>query len=157
MTKAGTETASLRICPNCQRPTFFEEGKQYPGFPVGEPIKHLPPDIEALYNEARASATANAPTAAVLALRKLLMNVAVSKGAPTNQSFKQCVDYLATKGYVSPDGKLWVDHIRDKGNDANHEIALMNASDAEDLIAFAEMLLKTIYEFPSRVPKLQKK
>jgi len=145
-------TALIRICPNCGRPTFFEAGKQYPGPQLGDPIKHLPPDIEALYNEARTS-TANAPTAAVLALRKLLMNVAVNKGASAGQSFQQYVDYLASKGYVSPDGKLWVDHIRAKGNDANHEIALMKTSDAEDLIAFAEMLLKTIYEFPSRVPK----
>jgi hypothetical protein len=33
-----------------------------------------------------------------------------------------------------------------------HEIALMMKTDAEELIAFTEMLLKFIYEFPSRVP-----
>jgi hypothetical protein len=145
--------AEIRICPKCNRPTFLEGKSQYPGIPIGEAVKHLPPDIECLYNESRASASANAPTAAVLALRKLLMNVAVHKGAPTNQSFQQYVDYLAKMGYVSPDGKIWVNHIREKGNDANHEIALMKPTDAEDLIAFAEMLLKTIYEFPNRVPK----
>ncbi len=85
------------------------------------------------------------------------MNIAVNKGAPTGQTFQQYVDYLASKGYVSPDGKMWVDHIRKKGNDANHEIALMDASDAEELMAFAEMLLKTIYEFPNRILKVPMK
>jgi hypothetical protein len=45
-----------------------------------------------------------------------------------------------------------VDHIRKKGNEATHEIALMGQADAEELIGFTEMLLKFIYEFPARVP-----
>jgi hypothetical protein len=45
-----------------------------------------------------------------------------------------------------------VDHIRKKGNEANHEIALMTRVDAEELLSFSEMLLKFIYEFPSRIP-----
>lgn len=39
-----------------------------------------------------------------------------------------------------------------KGNEATHEIVLMKKEDALDLIAFSEMLLKFIYEFPARVP-----
>lgn len=143
----------LRICPHCNRPTFFENESQYPDVPIGDPVQHLPADIEALYNEARRSAGANAPTSAVLSLRKLLMNIAVGKGAAKDLSFLQYVEYLASKGYVPPDGKHWVDHIRSKGNDANHEIALMKGADAEELITFAEMLLKFVYEFPARVPK----
>jgi hypothetical protein len=54
---------------------------------------------------------------------------------------------------VPPNGRGWVDHIRTKGNEANHEIVLMSAEDALELISFSEMLLKFIYEFPSRVPK----
>jgi len=50
------------------------------------------------------------------------------------------------------DGKGWVDHIRKKGNEANHEIVIMKKGDALDLITFIEMLLKFIYEFPSRIP-----
>jgi len=45
-------------------------------------------------------------------------------------------------------GKEWVDIIRNKGNEATHEIVIMNQSDAEELINFAGMLLKFIYEFP---------
>jgi hypothetical protein len=46
-----------------------------------------------------------------------------------------------------------VDHIRRKGNEATHEIALMSQQDAEELVGFSEMLLKFVYEFPNRVPK----
>jgi Domain of unknown function (DUF4145) len=81
------------------------------------------------------------------------MNIAVHLGAPEGNSFMSYVQYLADKGYVPPDGKGWVDHIRKKGNEANHEIKLMNKTDAEDLIVFSEMLLKFIYEFPKRVPQ----
>jgi hypothetical protein len=56
-------------------------------------------------------------------------------------------------GYVPPNGKAWVDHIRKKGNEANHEIVLMKKEDSQELISFVEMLLKFIYEFPNRVPK----
>jgi hypothetical protein len=45
-----------------------------------------------------------------------------------------------------------VDHIRKKGNEANHEIAIMSRTDAEELISFIEMLLKFMYEFPARIP-----
>jgi hypothetical protein len=38
------------------------------------------------------------------------------------------------------------------GNEAPHEIKLMTDAQATDLVSFAEMLLKFIYEFPNRVP-----
>ena len=60
-------------------------------------------------------------------------------------------EYLSDKNYVPPDGKGWVDYIRQKGNEANHEIVLMTKEDAEDLINFSEMLLRFVYEFPSKV------
>ncbi len=79
------------------------------------------------------------------------MHVAVEKGAAPGRSFLEYVEYLAQKGYIPPDGKGWVDHIRQKGNEANHEIKVMTAQDAGDLITFLEMLLKFIYEFPAKV------
>jgi hypothetical protein len=61
------------------------------------------------------------------------------------------VEYLSDQNYVPPDGKGWVDHIRKKSNEANHEIVIMKKEDALDLISFIEMLLRLIYEFPSRL------
>ena len=149
----GRANAHIYVCPLCNRPTFFEETKQIPGVPIGDPVKSLPADIESIYNEARICCSASAFTAAVLLLRKLLMNVAVNLAAPEGKKFIEYVEYLGDKGYVPPHGKAWVDHVRKKGNEANHEITLMNKTDAEELIVFSEMLLKFIYEFPKRVPQ----
>ena len=81
------------------------------------------------------------------------MHIAVAQKAAVGKNFVEYVEYLADQGYVPPNGRGWVDHIRTRGNEANHEIQLMAKSDAEELISFAEMLLKFIYEFPQRVPK----
>ena len=143
---------SIHICPHCHKPSIFIDGNQYPGVAPGNPVQHLPPDIQALYQESRNAVAAGAHTASVLASRKLLMSVAVAQGAPAGQSFMSYVEYLSNAGYIPPNGKVWVDHIRKKGNEATHEIQLMSAADAEELIAFAEMLLKFVFEFPSRVP-----
>jgi Domain of unknown function (DUF4145) len=80
------------------------------------------------------------------------MHIAVTKGAKEGESFLQYVEFLSQKGYVPPDGKGWVDHIRERGNEANHEIKIMSADDAQSLIQFSEMLLKLVFEFPKKVP-----
>jgi hypothetical protein len=142
----------LRICPHCGKPTFHLDDSQTPGVAPGNDVRELPEDVDGLYREARNATAVAAYTASVLACRKLLMNIAVSQGAKPGESFVSYIEYLANAGFVPPNGKGWVDHIRTKGNEATHEIKLMTLGDAEDLLAFSEMLLKFIYEFPSRVP-----
>jgi uncharacterized protein DUF4145 len=144
--------AYIYICAYCGAPTYFDpNGFQIPGPSFGENVGSLPQDVAALYNEARSCVKANANTSAVLTCRKLLMHIAVEKGAKPGQSFIEYIEYLAGKGYVPPDGQGWVDHIRKKGNEANHEIKIMSAEDAKELITFSAMLLKFIYEFPARI------
>lgn len=144
----------IYICPNCSKPTFFDEGgSQFPGVTPGNEVQHLPNDLEKLYREARVGCSVSAFTASVLASRKLLMSVAVGQGAKEGLKFIEYVEYLAAHGFIPPNGKTWVDHIRRKGNEATHEIALMSQQDAEELVGFSEMLLKFVYEFPNRVPK----
>jgi hypothetical protein len=141
------------VCSFCGKPTYFDTmDKQYPGAPFGNDVDSLPKDVAALYDEARDCMPVNSFTAAVLTCRKLLMHLAVEKGAPEGKNFLEYVQYLADNGYVPPNGKGWVDHIRRKGNEANHEIKIMLEADAKDLIAFSEMLLKFMYEFPAKVP-----
>jgi hypothetical protein len=142
----------IRICPQCDNPTFFEAGMQIPAIAPGNEVRHLPEDIEQLYKETRNCVSAQAYTSSVLACRKLLMNIAVSQGAEEGESFFKYVKYLADKGYIPPNGYGWVDHIRKIGNEATHEIAVMRQEDAVELITFIEMLLKFIYEFPNRLP-----
>lgn len=94
----------------------------------------------------------NSFTATVLVCRKMLMNIAVAQGTEAGLTFVKYVEFLASNHFVPPNGKGWVDHIRSKGNEATHEIALMTSDDAGELISFVEMLLKFIYEFPAKVP-----
>ena len=115
----------IALCPNCAKPSFWDSGKQVPGPTFGEDVKHVPPDVDGLYSEARNCMAVFAYTAGSMACRKILMNVAVFLRAPQNQSFAQYVDYMASQGYVPPNGRPWVDHIRSKGNEANHEIPLL--------------------------------
>jgi hypothetical protein len=150
---ANMVVGTIRVCPNCQRPTFFEGNRQQPGVAFGGKVDHIPSDVDCLYQEARKCTSAGAHTAAILACRKILMHTAVNKGAEPGKSFLEYVEFLAQKGYITADAKGWVDAIRTKGNEANHEIKLMNQEDAEDLLTLVEMLLKIIYEFPARAPK----
>jgi hypothetical protein len=144
----------IHICPHCDEPSYFNRGRiQVPGPIPGNTVAHLPNELEALYKEARNCVSVSAHTASVLTCRKLLMNIAVQQGAPEGRRFIEYVEYLAANGFVPPNGQGWVDHIRRKGNEATHEISLMSQEDAEQLISFAEMLMKFIYEFPNKIPQ----
>jgi len=145
----------IYICPSCKGPTYFRpnDNIQFPGPAFGNDVEHVPDDLDALYSEARDCTANSSYTAAVLVCRKILMNIAVNQGAPTGRKFIDYVNYLSSQGFVPPNGKHWVDHIRKKGNEANHEIALMDQQDAHELLIFIEMLLKFIYEFPNLVPQ----
>lgn len=147
--------AFVFICHHCTGPTFIDHnGNQWPGVVFGNIVNDIPEKtVSDLYDEARRATVAGAYTAAVLCCRKLLMHIAVAKGAKAGQSFASYVDYLSDNHYISPDAKDWVDHIRDKGNEANHEIVIVSGEDAKDLLAFCEMLLKTIFEFPAVIRK----
>lgn len=153
--KTTSRSAEIYICPHCNNPTYFDEFNcQYPGPPIGEAVDKITnEEVKTLYEEARKAASCNAFTAAILCCRKLLMNIAVSKDAEEGLKFIEYVEYLSTQGYIPPDGKGWVDQIRIKGNEATHEIKIMEKEDAVQLIKFIEMLLRFIYEFPSYISK----
>jgi hypothetical protein len=139
------------ICPHCSRPTYFEGAEQHPAPPMGKQVSNVPPEIDALYNEARACAGAGAHTAAVLASRKIITIIAVAQGALKGKSFLEYVEFLADRNYVPPNGRMWIHYIRTKGSEAVHDLSLMTEEDANNLITFVEMLLRFIYEFPARV------
>lgn len=122
---------SIRICTVCNRPTYFEQERRFPGVPFGDEVAHLPPDVEAIYQEIRSCMSASAYTAAVLLSRKLLMHIAVSKNANPGEKFAFYVDYLVDNNFAPAGAKEWVKHVKDKGNEANHEITIMGKSDAE--------------------------
>ncbi len=153
---AGSQSR-IRLCPHCNFPTFFGMTRaslrwiQIPMAPPGRPIGNVPPAIAQLYEEARQSAGVGAYTASVLTCRKMLVDLAVDQGDKYERGkrFFQYVEYLAAKMFAPPQGKDWLDRIKDRGNDATHELGVMGAQDAMLLITFIEMILRLLYEFPA--------
>lgn len=155
----GRVRGTIWICHHCGSPTFFDaNSNQHPGKSLGVIVSQISDEkVKNLYEEARDCCKVNAFTASVMCSRKLLMNIAVSKGANKGRPFVVYVNYLSTNGYVPPDGKEWVDTVREIGNMANHEIEMATKEDAEDLLIFMGMLLKFIYEFPETHRKRKEK
>ena len=151
----GHKSSYIYICHFCSRPTYFDyDGEQIPGIAYGNDVNNIQEDsVDKLYQEARRATSSNCYTAAVLCCRKLLMHISVSKGAEVGKSFAFYVQYLSDNHFVPPGAQIWVDHIREKGNEANHEIIIMNPDEAKEILDFYEMLLKIIYEFPANVQK----
>lgn len=148
------EQGYVFICNYCNRPSFAETNTQThdvinitPSPMLGEKVNFLPSDINTLYSEIRRCSSIGENTSLVLACRKVLMHIAVEQGADEGLSFMSYVEYLDNNGYVPPNGKEWVDHIRTRGNEANHEIEIMTQNDADDLISFLQMLLYLFTSF----------
>ena len=142
----------IYICPKCASPVYFpnSESDDYVPRPIpGRNVASISDDVDSLYTEMRKCIGATAYTAAVLLGRKILMHVAVDFGAKTGLKYFQYVKYLYDNQYISQKAKGWVDHIRGKGNEANHEIVLMTKEESMLLLQFIEMLLKTNYELPA--------
>ncbi len=144
--------AFVRICPRCSLPSLFLAGDELvPCALLGDPTPHAPPDITALYEEARRAAAARSYTGAVLLCRKILLHIGAELGAPEGSSFAQALVYLAGIGYVPPNGRGWVDRIRTRGNEATHEIVVMTRGDAEGLLLFVWSLLHFVYTMPAKL------
>jgi hypothetical protein len=155
-TDGNSNVGAIYICSHCGEPTYFKifngiKVSQTPGGSYGNPVLHVPEPLNTLYEEARRDYSHNAYTSTVLVCRKILMHVAVDKESTlAGKSFKECVDWLGSSRYTPPGADKWIDKIRKKGNEANHEINIMEQTSAAELITYCEMLLKLIYEFPNR-------
>ena len=147
----GNRGGKIYLCPRCDKPTFFDGDFQVPGVAFGRNVSHLPDEVASLYREARNCMMVNAFTSSVLGCRKLLMNISVANGAKEGLRFVEYVDFLDREGYLPKKGKdTWVKKIKDKGNEATHQIKMMGKNDAEEILTFTEMLLQIVFEFPAK-------
>ncbi|MEK5265569.1 DUF4145 domain-containing protein [Bacillus sp. FSL R7-0166] len=146
------DVATIVICPHCNFPSiisvYLDKG-QIPLPKIGGKIKGLKENIEKLYEEVRSCYSIGSFNAAVLLARKLLMNIAVDKGADEGENFKFYVDYLSDQ-FIARNNRSWVDKIRLTGNIATHELPDIQKEDAEEILLLVEMLLRLVYEFPSK-------
>ena len=148
------------ICPSCNKGSLIikDLGSQatinYPGHLPGEDLIGLPEDVKKAYQEARNCFAINAFTSCELMCRKILMHVAVEKGANTNISFADYISYLETEGYITPPIKTWADKIRSNANESTHELMFPNQNRAENTFQFTMMLLRIIYEMEHKANEL---
>ena len=145
----GTHGANIKWmqCPKCHDGSVRTlDGSVYPGALFGPSIDGLPTDVEAAYQEAQACMIVNAFTATEGMCRKLLMHVAVDKGAKEGATFASYIDHLVAEGYVTPPMKEWVKLIKDHGNEAQHRLAMPSRERAEGTVLFTAQLLRMVYE-----------
>jgi hypothetical protein len=133
-------------CPSCLKGAVMGEDILSPAAPFGPPVEGLPADVDEAYQEARRCMGINAYTAAELVCRKILMHVAVDKGAKPGKAFADYVTHLADAGYVTPPMQPWVDLIRQHGNLATHELPPPDQQRAESTVMFTAELLRLVYE-----------
>lgn len=145
----------IRVCPGCKQPTFFLKHKEQIPSPLpARSIQKMPDNIGRLYQEARIAISSRAYTGAVLVLRVLLLHVAADRGMKDvgKASFRGCVSFLVTEGYVGKREVGRVDQVRALGNDANHELTEITEDDATRALSFMEHLLLGLYEYQEGSP-----
>ena len=138
----------IYICHNCNKPTYFDFECQVPSSAYGKEFsKEIFPDENTylLYNEVRNCYKVEAFSSCILAARKLLMHIAVDCGAEEGKTFAEYVTFLDDNNYIPRNTKGWVDIIRTKGNEANHEIVIFNKNDAMQIINFVEIIINVVY------------
>ena len=134
------------MCPNCYNGSVESKGILFPSPAFGPLIDGLPKEIKEAYNESRHCIQVNAFTAAELICRKILMHVAVEKGAEEGKPFASYLSFLENEGYITPPMKAWVDLIRQHGNKATHELESPSQERAESTVMFTAELLRLVYE-----------
>jgi hypothetical protein len=118
----------------------------YPGIAFGVKLEGLPEEVEVAYTEARNCMTVDAYGACELVCRKILMCVAVEKGAKEGESFSSYLTYLGEKGFITDAMMGWVEIIKEHGNKATHKIEKVDKERAESTIMFTAELLRIVYE-----------
>jgi len=150
------ETAWLR-CPTCRNAAAINSGVLSP---TAEPllaVDGLPAEVHAAWEEVRRCAGVAAHTASVMMCRKILFHIAVEKGlAEKNDNgrapnFTETLDHLKAQGLVTPVLTPWVEHIKDVGNEANHDLPEISAESAQRVATFTRQLLVLTYEMPAQM------
>ncbi|MEU5525412.1 DUF4145 domain-containing protein [Micromonospora chersina] len=137
-------------CPGCHKGVVFNDGVAAPRGIAGENVDGLPTEVEAAYREARETAGIAAFTSCELMCRKILMHIAVDKGAEEGKTFIQYLDHLTTTGYITPPMRPWLDLIRTHGNSSTHRLQSASKERALNTLAFTTQLLRLVYEMDHR-------
>lgn len=128
---------------------MFQRGNPYPPPLEGESFnpQNQPSDVQdivTLYDESRRALCRGAPSCAVLMFRKLLLHIAVQKGAKKGNHFIEFVEYLKKEKIVGKPQYELLDRIKEAGNVENHEIRRATLEEASDLLDLVTLLVKSL-------------
>ena len=137
-------------CPSCGYGAVTNWDVLAPSSMPGEDVDGLPGDVKAAFTEARSCIGVGAYTAGELMCRKILMHIAVDKGASEGKTFAEYLTHLESAGYLTATMKPWVDQIRKNGNVATHEIPTASKERSFATLAFTIQLLRLVYEMAYR-------
>lgn len=144
------EFGQVRACTHCGQASFFrlDDGFQMPGYVVGREVQHLPEDIRTLYEEARSCVSVGAYNAAAMVCRKIILHVAVEHGLPNPDygAFKKAVEHIFDNHLMPAPARVWIDVLKDIGNDASHKIELVDSQVAELAIQFCQQMLENVFQ-----------
>jgi len=105
-------------------------------------------EISRLFEEAVTCFAAGAYTASSMVSRKVLMVCACKEGDTDGKSFVSYVDYITKNVLSYPKARDAIDRIRSIGNDANHDVAFVDESDARLALRTVHYMLILIYSVP---------
>ena len=133
------------LCPQCGMGSVRNDNTILPPPQTFPNVDGLPERIAGLYGEARMSFESQIYTGCEILCRKILMNVAVDKGAKPDKKFVQYVAYLESNGHVVSSLKNMATVVKDNGNAAAHEIDPPSRERAEYTLKFTRRILDTVY------------
>jgi DNA-directed RNA polymerase subunit RPC12/RpoP len=157
---SGTEPIVRWVrCTSCNRGSVVNVGPATDSVVISPPVRAgasvegLPRGVNEAFEEARTTLGVGAYTSCELMCRKILMNVAVDKGASPGGTFAGYLDHLGGQGYVTPPMKSWVDVIRKNGNIATHELPGTDLDRAESTLGLTTQLLRVVYEMEHKAQR----
>ena len=107
-----------------------------------------PGELSLLYDEAAKAYGAGAHTACAMVCRKVLMATACKEGDKDGKSFAHYVEYITDQVLTFPKAKDAINRIKNIGNEANHDVAIVSPADAHRAMSIVTYMLDAIYSLP---------
>ena len=143
------------LCPICKQGSVRHHDAILPSLLPVPQVEGLPLDICLVYDEARKSFAVQAYTGCELLCRKILMSVAVDKGATEGDTFEHYVDYLKGNGHITASLKDMADTVRQNGNKSTHKIEQPDPERSKYTLEFTAQVLRSVYEIEAQFSKYQ--
>lgn len=113
---------------------------------------HTPDPVKRRFLEGEKSYQQESWNAAVAMYRSALdIATKAMPEVPAGMTFYNRLVWLHDNHRITPDMKIWADHVRVEGNDALHDPEDFTKEDATPLRLFTETFLRYVFELPGEV------